>query len=149
MRAVVQRVSRASVEVDGAVVSAIGSGLLVLVGVGAEDGPDDARYVAAKVRDLRIFDDEQGKMNRSVGDVGGEVMLVSQFTLCGDARRGRRPSFDAAARPEPARGLFDLVAGYLRESGLRVQTGVFQAVMQVHLVNDGPVTLLLDSGRAF
>jgi D-tyrosyl-tRNA(Tyr) deacylase len=149
MRAVVQRVREADVTVEGVTVGAIGPGLLVLLGVGTDDGAADARYIAGKIRDLRIFDDENGKMNRAVVEAGGAVLMVSQFTLYGDARKGRRPSFDAAARPDLARALYEDVARELRESGLRVETGVFQALMQVHLVNDGPVTILLDSRREF
>jgi len=149
VRAVVQRVARASVRVDGRRVGEIGRGLLVLVGVGRDDGPSDADYVAGKVAALRIFDDGQGKLNRAVGEAGGAVLLVSQFTLYGDCRKGRRPSFDAAAPPEAARGLYEDVARRLRAHGLRVETGEFQALMQVELVNDGPVTVLLDSRRGF
>jgi D-tyrosyl-tRNA(Tyr) deacylase len=149
MRIVVQRVSEARVEVDGAVVGSIGRGLVVLLGVGRDDGPKDVAYIAGKIRDVRIFEDEEGKMNRSVAEAGGAVLLVSQFTLYGDVRKGRRPSFDAAARPEVGRALYDDVARVLREMGLSVETGTFQAMMRVHLVNDGPVTVILDSGRAF
>jgi len=149
MRAVVQRVREASVEVEGAVVSSIGRGLLVLLGVGRDDGPEDVQYVAGKIRDLRVFDDEQGRMNRAVGDVGGAVLVVSQFTLYGDARRGRRPSFDRAAPAEMGRALYEAVAAELAGAGVPVRTGVFGAVMQVRLVNDGPVTILLDSRRLF
>jgi D-tyrosyl-tRNA(Tyr) deacylase len=149
MRAVVQRVRSATVEVDAMTVAGIETGLLVFVGVAADDGPADVQYVAGKIRDLRIFEDEQGKMNRAVGEAGGAVLLVSQFTLQGDARKGRRPSFDRAARPSEARVLYEDVARQLRNAGLTVETGVFQAVMQVRLVNDGPVTILLDSRRAF
>lgn len=149
MRAVVQRVGTASVDVDGASVACIGRGLLVLVGVGCDDGPADVQYIAGKVRDLRVFEDESGKMNLAVAEAGGAVLVVSQFTLYGDARKGRRPSFDEAARPDVARALYEDVARVLRESGLPVQTGVFQATMQVRLVNDGPVTILLDSRRTF
>lgn len=149
MRAVVQRVGEASVVVDGEVVGRSGPGLLALVGVARDDGPADAEYVASKLRDLRVFEDGEGRMNRSVADAGGTLLLVSQFTLLADARKGRRPSFDAAAPPDIARGLFDDVVRRLREAGLRVETGMFQATMQVHLVNDGPVTILLDSRRLF
>lgn len=149
MRAVVQRVGSASVDVDGITVAAIESGVLVFVGVGTDDGPADAQYIAGKVHDLRIFEDDDGRMNRSVADAGGAVLLVSQFTLQGDARKGRRPSFDGAARPDVARALYEDVARALRATGLRVETGVFQATMQVRLVNDGPVTILLDSRRTF
>jgi D-tyrosyl-tRNA(Tyr) deacylase len=149
MRGVVQRVREAAVEVDGEVVGRIGKGLLVLVGVARDDGREDVGYIAAKVRDLRVFEDEDGKMNRSVLDVGGAVLVVSQFTLCADVRRGRRPSFDAAAPPDMARALYEDVARRLADEGLTVATGRFQALMQVSLVNDGPVTILLDSRRAF
>jgi D-tyrosyl-tRNA(Tyr) deacylase len=149
MRAVVQRVRSASVEVAGQVVGAIGPGLLVFVGVGREDGPADVQYVAAKVKDLRVFEDAEGRMNRSVGDAGGAVLVVSQFTLYADARKGRRPSFDEAAPPDLARALCDDVVREVRAGGLRVETGVFQAHMRVTLENEGPVTILLDSGRMF
>lgn len=149
MRAVVQRVKSASVEVGGAVVARIGPGLLVFVGVTHEDGPDDVRYIATKILDLRIFPDEAGRMNRSVVENQGSVLVVSQFTLYADCRKGRRPSFDAAARPEIAEALYLDVVRVLGESGLTVATGVFQAHMDVALVNDGPVTMLLDSRRTF
>lgn len=145
MRAVLQRVRRARVTVDGATVGEIASGLLLFVGVARGDGPADAEYIASKVHDLRVFPDERGRMNLSVVDAGGSVLAVSQFTLCADCRRGRRPSFDAAAPPELARALYDDVVRRLRESGLDVASGVFQAEMAVELVNDGPVTILLDS----
>ncbi|HEX6975076.1 MAG TPA: D-aminoacyl-tRNA deacylase [Vicinamibacterales bacterium] len=147
MRAIVQRVTRASVTVNGDVSGAIGPGLLALIGVANEDGPADVQYIADKIRGLRVFADEEGRMNRSVADIGGALLVVSQFTLQADCRKGRRPSLDAAAPPALARALFDAVVGALRESGLRVETGVFQADMQVELVNDGPVTILLDSTR--
>ena len=149
MRAVVQRVSSAAVTVDGQVTGRIASGLLILVGVGGEDTPRDVKYVAGKVRDLRLFDDGAGKMNRSLKDVDGAALVVSQFTLYGDCRRGRRPSFDAAAPPDEARALYDALVRTLREAGTPVETGVFQAMMNVELVNDGPVTVLLDSARGF
>ncbi len=154
MRAVVQRVSSARVTVDGRITGEIGLGLLVLVGVEQGDGPADVAYIASKIRDLRIFEDEgdaQGRkrMNRSVVDVGGHVLVVSQFTLSGDARNGRRPSFVTAAAPELARALYDEVVRQLRDGGLGVETGEFQAIMQVSLVNDGPVTILLDSRKSF
>ncbi len=147
MRAVIQRVSTARVRVDGRVVGEIGRGLLVFVGVGRDDTPRDVEYLAGKIRDLRVFDDEHGKLNRSVTEVGGEVLVVSQFTLYGDCRKGRRPSFDAAAPPTEARALYEALIQALRERGLAVATGEFQAMMQVELTNDGPVTLLLDSSR--
>jgi D-tyrosyl-tRNA(Tyr) deacylase len=148
VRAVVQRVSRASVTVDGRVVAAIGRGLLVLVGVAAGDGPSDVAYLASKVRDLRIFPDEAGRMNRAVGEAGGGLLVVSQFTLMGDVRKGRRPAFDAAEQPDRAREVYDQLLHELRQAG-PVEAGVFQAMMDVELVNDGPVTVLLDSRRLF
>jgi D-tyrosyl-tRNA(Tyr) deacylase len=144
MRAVVQRVSAASVVVDGAVVGSIGTGLLVLAGVGHDDGPADVAALASKLAGLRIFPDEQGKMNRSVAEAGGAMLVVSQFTLQGDVRRGRRPSFTAAAPPEHAEPLVDLLVERLRDHGVDVETGAFGAAMQVHLVNSGPVTLVVD-----
>lgn len=149
MRAVLQRVSSASVQVDGRTVGAIDRGLLVLLGVEAGDGPADLEFITSKIRDLRLFSDEQDKMNRSVVDVGGGVLLVSQFTLLADCRKGRRPSFDAAAPPAEARALYEECAARLRADVARVETGEFQAMMQVALVNDGPVTVLLDSRRRF
>lgn len=149
MRAVVQRVKEASVQVDGAVVGAIGSGLLVLLGVDENDSEQDVRYIADKVAELRIFRDEEGKFNRSVEDVGGAVLVVSQFTLYGDCRRGRRPSFIRAARPEKAIPMYEAVVSALRVRGLTTATGEFGAMMDVHLINDGPVTLLLDSEKQF
>lgn len=146
MRAVVTRVLSASVAIDGHVASEIGQGLLVLIGVANGDGPADTDYVAAKIRDLRIFGDVAGKMNLSVTDVGGSVLAVSQFTLLADVRKGRRPSFIGAAPPEEANEAYEGVVARLRESGLTVKTGVFQADMQVASVNDGPVTIWLDSG---
>jgi D-aminoacyl-tRNA deacylase len=149
MRAVVQRVQSASVTVGGRVVSEIAAGLLVFVGVARDDGATDVEYIASKVRELRVFPDEQGRMNRSVADAGGAVLVVSQFTLQADCRKGRRPSFDAAAPPVIALPLFDSVVLSLKDTGLPVATGEFQADMDVALVNDGPVTLLLDSRRGF
>lgn len=149
MRAVIQRVSKASVAVEGKTVGAIGGGLLVLLGVGKEDMDPDADYLVEKVAGLRIFPDDEGKMNRSVCDTGGEVMVVSQFTLFGDVRRGKRPSFVEAARPEKALPLCEYLVTRLREKGLRVATGEFQAMMDVSLVNSGPVTILLDSRKRF
>ena len=149
MRAVVQRLSEASVRVDGAVVGAIGRGLLVLLGVGTGDSEDDADFLAEKVLNLRVFADEQGQMNRSLLDVRGGLLVVSQFTLYGDARRGRRPSYTDAAPPEEANRLYERFVSRVRPSGLEVATGVFRAMMDVALVNEGPVTLLLDSRRQF
>ena len=149
MRSVIQRVSRAAVTVDDRVVGAIGSGLVVFVGVAEGDEAADIDYTASKIRDLRIFGDDQGRMNRSVVDAGGGVLVVSQFTLLADVRRGRRPGFDAAAAPEVAKAAYEDLVGRLRDAGLRVETGVFQAHMHVDLVNDGPVTILLDSRRLF
>ncbi len=149
MRAVVQRVSRAKVTVGEEIAGEIGTGLLVLLGVGHEDTETDASYLAEKIIGLRIFEDSDGKMNRSVQDAGGSVLAVSQFTLYGDVRRGKRPSFDAAAPPEQARRLYEFFVERIRAAGLRCETGHFQEMMQVELVNDGPVTILLDSGKAF
>ena len=149
MRAVVQRVSRAQVTTNDQATGAIGPGLVVLLGVGAGDDEQAARYLADKIVELRIFEDEQGKMNRSLLEAGGAVLAVSQFTLYGDCRKGRRPSFDRAARPQAARLLYERFIHFLKERGVRVEQGVFQAMMQVELVNDGPVTLLLDSERQF
>src|SRR6516225_2139538 len=137
MRAVVQRVSRASVVVEERVVGEIGLGLLVLLGVSKNDAKADADYLAEKIAALRVFEDRDGKMNRSVVDVGGAVLAVSQFTLCGDVRRGKRPSFDDAARPERARELYEYFVGAIRKAGLLCETGRFQEMMQVELVNDG------------
>jgi D-tyrosyl-tRNA(Tyr) deacylase len=148
VRAVVQRVSRASVSVDNRVVGQIAAGLLVFVGIAADDGPADLEYIASKVRELRIFPDDAGRMNRSLRETGGGLLAVSQFTLAGDARKGRRPSFDAAAAPDVARPIFERLLVRLRADG-PVETGEFQAHMEVALVNDGPVTLLLDSKRMF
>lgn len=149
MRAVVQRVRAARVLVDGASVGEIGAGLLAFVGVARDDGPEDVRYVAAKIREIRVFEDGHGKMNLSLADVGGQVLVVSQFTLYGDCRRGRRPSFDAAAPAEEGRRLFEEIVRELREAGVPVETGTFQARMMVELENDGPVTMLIDSRRTF
>ncbi|MGH6629272.1 MAG: D-aminoacyl-tRNA deacylase, partial [Burkholderiales bacterium] len=149
MRAVVQRVKRASVTVNGEVVGRIEKGLLVLVGVGRHDTEADAEYLAAKIAGLRIFEDGDGKMNVSATEAGGAVLVVSQFTLYGDVRRGKRPSFDAAAPLELARKLYESFAQRIRDAGLRCETGRFQEMMDVELVNDGPVTILLDSGKAF
>jgi D-tyrosyl-tRNA(Tyr) deacylase len=150
MRAVVQRVSRARVSVDGAEVGAIEHGLMVLLGAGEADSETDLAYIVEKVVNLRIFGDAEGKMNRSVLDVGGGILLVSQFTLYGDARKGRRPAFVGALEPRRARDLYDKAIVELRAAGvIRVEAGVFAADMQVELVNDGPVTLLLDSRKLF
>ncbi len=147
MRAVIQRVLRATVRVSGREVARIGKGFLVLVGVEKGDGPEDLAWMAGKIAGLRLFEDEAGKMNRSVSEVGGEVLLVSNFTLCGDCRKGRRPSFDPAERPEEARRLCESLAEALKEKGLPVKTGVFGAYMEVELLNDGPVTVILDSRK--
>jgi len=149
MRAVVQRVSRAKVTVAGEITGHIGQGLLVLLGVGHEDTEAGAEYLADKIVGLRIFEDDAGKMNRSVAEVGGAVLAVSQFTLYGDVRKGKRPSFDDAARPEMARTLYEKFVIRVRESGVRCETGRFQEMMDVELVNDGPVTILLDSEKTF
>lgn len=149
MRAVVQRVSRARVSVGGEIAGEIGLGLLVLVGVGAVDTRADADYLAEKTIGLRIFEDADGKINLSVTDVGGAMLVVSQFTLYGDARRGKRPSFDAAAPPGQARELYEYFVERIRAAGLRCETGRFQETMRVELVNEGPVTILLDSAKTF
>jgi len=149
MRAVVQRVSSASVIVDGKVVGEIGPGLLVLLGVSSSDAEADAIYLAEKITGLRIFEDENGKMNRDVREACGSVLAVSQFTLYGDVRRGKRPSFDAAARPDRARELYEYFVAQIRQRGLSCETGQFQAMMSVSLVNEGPVTVLLDSSKLF
>jgi D-aminoacyl-tRNA deacylase len=144
----VQRVTEARVRVGDRVTGEIARGLLVLLGVGRDDGPDDVKYVAGKIRDIRVFEGEAGKpMDRSVVDVGGAVLVVSQFTLYGDVRKGRRPSFDAAAAPDTARALYEDLVRELRAVPLPVATGEFQAMMRVELVNDGPVTILIDSTR--
>jgi len=149
MRAVVQRVSRAKVTVEGRVTGEIGAGLMVLLGVGREDSPAVAASLAEKVANLRIFADEQGKMNRSLLDVKGAALVVSQFTLYGDARGQRRPSFISAAPPEQAAALYEEFTKVLRGLGVTVATGIFQTLMSVDLVNEGPVTILLDSDRTF
>jgi D-tyrosyl-tRNA(Tyr) deacylase len=145
MRAVVQRVTEARVGIGGEVVAAIAKGMLVLLGVGKDDTERDADYLAEKVSGLRIFPDDTGRMNLDVRQAGGSVLVVSQFTLYGAVRRGRRPGFDGAAPPEQARVLYEYFAGAVRARGVPVQTGVFQAMMSVQLVNDGPVTIMIDS----
>jgi D-tyrosyl-tRNA(Tyr) deacylase len=149
VRAVVQRVKEAHVNVDGRIVGAISHGLLVLLGVGEGDTEEDGRYLAEKISNLRVFPDDQGKMNLSIKDSGGEILAVSQFTLYGDCRKGRRPSFSSAAHPEVANQLYLNFVEVLRNHGLKVETGVFQAHMEVGLVNDGPVTLIVSSGGEF
>lgn len=149
MRAVVQRVSQACVQVSGEVTGKIGAGIVVLLGIGKTDDEATAEQLADKVWGLRVFNDEEGRMNRSLEEVSGAVLAVSQFTLYGDCRKGRRPSFDRAASAEQARALYDSFVAALRRRGVQVETGVFQAMMQVELVNDGPVTLILDTNRDF
>ncbi len=149
MRAVIQRVGRAGVDVAGQRIADIGTGLLVLLGVENDDDEKDAEYLAEKTAGLRIFEDTAGKMNLSVGDCSGEILVVSQFTLLADCRKGRRPSFSAAARPETAEPLCACFVSHLRRLGITVRTGRFQAEMAVDLINDGPVTILLDSRRNF
>lgn len=148
MKAVIQRVTRASVEVEGRTVGAIGAGLLVLLGVAKGDSEADCRFMVEKLRGLRIFADDAGKMNRSLADVGGAILLVSQFTLLGNTKSGRRPGFDDAAPPEEAKRVYEQVSASLKAQGTMVETGVFAAHMKVELVNDGPVTFLLDSRGA-
>ena len=149
MRAVVQRVSGARVEVGGRTVGEVGKGLLVFLGVGHDDSDREVEFLAQKIAHLRIFSDEQGLMNRSVIEVEGGVLVVSQFTLWGDCQKGRRPSFTRAAPPDKARALYDAFIRHLRGKGLAVAAGEFQAMMEVHLVNDGPVTMLLDTEKTF
>jgi D-tyrosyl-tRNA(Tyr) deacylase len=149
MRAVVQRVSHCKVTVAGKTVGEIGLGLLVLLGVGKSDNEAAADYLTEKITGLRIFEDDAGKMNLSALDKRAEMLVVSQFTLYGDVRRGKRPSFDAAARPEEARRLYEYFVAKVRAAGLRCETGEFQAMMEVELVNDGPVTIILDSEKVF
>jgi D-tyrosyl-tRNA(Tyr) deacylase len=149
MRAVAQRVREAHVSVEEQTVGRIGTGLLVYLGAGKRDGDDEPAWMADKLATLRVFEDDAGKMSRSVSDVGGQVLVVSQFTLYGDVRRGRRPSFDDAAAPEPAERAYLAVCEALRARGLQVSTGRFRAAMQVHTVVDGPVTILIDSEKAF
>ena len=149
MRAVVQRVSRAKVTVEGEITGEIGAGLMVLLGVSEVDTQDDANYLAEKIVSLRIFPDDEGKMNRSLADIGGQMLIVSQFTLYGDCRKGRRPSFIQAARPEAAESLYRIFDAEVQGRGIHTATGRFQTHMDVELVNDGPVTLLVDSRKEF
>lgn len=149
MRAVVQRVDRAKVTVDGNIAGEIGKGLMVLVGVVEGDTEKDAQYLADKVTGLRIFEDEAGKMNLSIKDIGGEILSISQFTLYGDCRKGKRPSFDKAAKPETAIVLYEKFNELCRQQDIKVETGIFGAHMLVELVNNGPVTILLDSSKMF
>lgn len=149
MRAIIQRVSRGGVRVEGKETRPIGSGLVIFIGVGKDDSAGDARYIAEKILNLRIFPDGEGKFNYSVCDMSGDLLVVSQFTLYGDCRKGRRPSFTDAAEPEVARPLFEKLLEYLRESGLNLVTGEFQTMMDVEIVNEGPVTILLDSKKVF
>jgi D-aminoacyl-tRNA deacylase len=149
MRSVVQRVKRASVTVNDRIVGQIEAGLLVLLGVSRSDNPSTADYIVEKLLGLRIFEDTDGKMNLSLRETGGAVLLVSQFTLYGDVRRGKRPSFDEAARPEQAKSMYEYLVTKIREQGIECATGEFQAMMQVSLVNDGPVTILIDSEKIF
>jgi D-tyrosyl-tRNA(Tyr) deacylase len=145
MRAVIQRVTESSVSVDGRTIGSIGRGLLILLGVGEGDSKKEADYLAEKIVNLRIFEDQDGKMNRSLLEVGGDILVVSQFTLLGDCRKGRRPSFVQAATPENANNLYEYFVEFTRQRGVRVQTGEFGAMMAVSLVNDGPVTLIVES----
>jgi D-aminoacyl-tRNA deacylase len=149
MRAVVQRVSRAKVTVNAEIAGEIGPGLLVLLGIGQMDTEADATHLAEKISGLRVFEDDQGKMNLSAQQVGGSVLAISQFTLYGDVRRGKRPSFDAAAPPEKAHQLYEFFIEQIRSAGLRCETGRFQEMMKVELINEGPVTILLDSEKTF
>lgn len=149
MRAVIQRVSEASVKVDGVTIGEIEKGYLVLLGVEEGDTQKEVTYMADKIAGIRLFEDEQGKMNLALSEVGGSILAVSQFTLMGDARKGRRPSYSTAARPEEANALYEHFVKLLREQGFKVETGQFQADMKVSLVNDGPVTILLDSNKLF
>jgi D-aminoacyl-tRNA deacylase len=147
MKAVIQRVSVASVEVDGQIVGQIGRGLLVYLGVATADNDSDALFIAEKIANLRIFSDDAGKMNRSVLDISGQVLLVSNFTLQGDCRKGRRPGFDAAAEPQIAEQLYEKTANFIADKGLNVAKGIFGAYMQVKSINDGPITFILESAR--
>lgn len=149
MRAVVQRTTSSKVTVGKELVGSIGNGLTVLLGVGKEDTLEDMKYLADKILHLRIFEDDQGKLNRSLLDIGAEVLLISQFTLYGDVRKGRRPSFDSAAAPEEAKRLYEEMVAYMKSQGVRTETGRFQTEMVVSLCNHGPVTILLDSKKLF
>jgi len=149
MRAVVQRVTSASVQVEEETVGSIGPGMMVLIGVSTEDGPADLKYIAEKVMHLRIYDDENGVMNKSILDAGGAILAVSQFTLYGDARGGRRPSYFRAAKPEKANEMYEQLIALWRQAGIQVETGRFRTEMRVSLINDGPVTILLDSEKNF
>ncbi|NLW25527.1 MAG: D-tyrosyl-tRNA(Tyr) deacylase [Clostridia bacterium] len=149
MRAVIQRVKKGSVKVEGKRVGEIGTGLVILLGVTHDDTDEDAKYLAEKICNLRIFEDEEGKLNLSLLDIGGAILSVSQFTLYGDCRKGRRPSFTDAAHPEKAKELYEVFNKLLVEKGIKVETGVFQAYMEVEIINDGPVTMLLDSKKGF
>jgi D-tyrosyl-tRNA(Tyr) deacylase len=149
MRAVIQRVKEARVEVEGEVAGRIGEGILLFLGIRKDDTQDDIKYLVEKVLGLRMFDDDAGKMNLSITDVGGEILVVSQFTLYGDCRKGRRPSFDEAASPDMAERLYDIFVEEVKKRGINVQTGRFRAIMDIHLTNSGPVTILLDSRRVF
>ena len=149
MRAVVQRVLNASVEVENEIVGKIGHGFLVLLGVGQNDDESDMKYIADKIINLRVFEDENEKMNLSLTDVNGELLVVSQFTLYGDCRKGRRPSFDSAGEPKAAKELYEKTCQYFKSCGIKTETGIFAADMKVNLLNDGPVTLLLDSKKLF
>ena len=149
MRAVIQRVKSASVTVEGKVVSEIHKGLLIFLGVAQEDTPADVDYMASKIANLRIFEDDEGRMNLSILDIGGEALVVSQFTLYGDCRKGRRPSFIHAARPEKADPLYQAFMDEISQLGVPVKAGIFQAMMDVELINDGPVTMMLDSNKLF
>ncbi len=149
MRSVVQRVSRASVTIDGKVVGSIERGIVALLGIHRDDTPKDVKWMADKLVNLRIFEDKEGKMNHSLFDIDGEMLIVSQFTLLGDCRKGRRPGYSSAARPEIAIPLYEQFIGVVQQQGITVATGTFQAMMEVELVNDGPVTLMVDSTKQF
>lgn len=149
LRAIIQRVNQASVSVDNKIVSSISKGLLILLGVAEDDDISDVKYLADKTTGLRIFEDSEEKMNLSVTDIGGEILVISQFTLYGDCRKGRRPSFSEAAKPAKAVELYEAYVSALKELGLQTKTGIFQAYMQVELINDGPVTIMLDSKKTF